>query len=126
VARHQPSPLYRLPGTRFSGTLHHVYEEPVYAKITGEFRMEGGGEQIALPNRHNPTGGLTLLDPPQHLNTRTDAFHPGCTDENRVELTAVDAVEAHRCLERIHLPAERVTPHGHVYAAERALVGPPV
>src|SRR4029453_6511292 len=35
----------------------HLHEEPVHTKIAGEFRMEGGREQVALPHHDNPTGG---------------------------------------------------------------------
>src|SRR5258705_10916779 len=32
---------------------HHVHEEPVHPQIAGEFRMEGRGEHVRLPNGHN-------------------------------------------------------------------------
>src|SRR5262245_59593206 len=63
---------------------HHLAEEPVHAKITGELRMEGGGEQVPLPNRDNPTGGRSVADCSQCLDTRADPLHPRRPDENRV------------------------------------------
>src|SRR6476660_209768 len=55
VVAHFEWPDMPLPLHRITSRPHHIHEEPVYAQVTGEFGMEGGGEQVVLPNRHNPT-----------------------------------------------------------------------
>src|SRR5689334_15747524 len=61
---------------------HHLHEEAMDPKIPGELRVEGGSEHVCLPNRHNPTGGRTVGDPPQDLDTGADPLDPRGPDEH--------------------------------------------
>src|SRR6266571_3597518 len=107
---------------------HQLHEAAMHAQVTGELRVEGGREQIALPNRDNPTfrnGSLRCAHryPAEHLDGGTDPLHPGGPDEHGVERPPGYPVEGQVGLERVDLPAERVAPYRHVDPAEGLLVG---
>src|SRR4029450_4423990 len=55
----------------------HRHEEPVYAKVTGQFGMEGRGEQVSLSNRDDSTGGGPSEGPAPHGGPRPPPAHPG-------------------------------------------------
>src|SRR6266849_1324151 len=65
---------------------HQLHEAAMHAQVTGELRVEGGREQIALPNRDNPTFRSASLRsghwyPAQYLDLRADPLHPRGADE---------------------------------------------
>src|SRR5919107_4406628 len=71
------------------GLAHHVEEERVDARVPGDLGVERGGDQVPLPDRDDPTGGLAGglagRHPSQHLDPGPDLLHPGGADEHRVE-----------------------------------------
>src|SRR4051812_32088427 len=95
----------------------------MYAQVAGQLGVEGGREQVSLPNRDNPTGGRTGGDAAHYLDVRADRLDPRRPDEHGVDRLAVDAVDHDRRLERVDLPPERVAPDGHLDAGETLLVG---
>src|SRR3954462_15638682 len=102
---------------------YQLHEVPVHTQVAGQLGVEGRGQQAALPDRDNPTGGRTVGDAPHHLHARADPLDPRRPDEHGVQ---VRAVEGHGALERVDLAAERVPPDRHVDTAEGLLVGAPV
>ena len=52
VVAHLEWPLMRVMSALTIST-----EVPVHANVTGQFRVEGRGQQVPLANDHDPTGG---------------------------------------------------------------------
>src|SRR5687767_6099274 len=101
-----------------SGRADHVAEQAVHPAVTGQLRVEGGGEHWALPYRHDPTGGrscrLRLGHSGQHLHPVAGPFHPRRPDEHRVHGLAADPGQVEVGLEGVDLAAEGVAPHRDV------------
>src|SRR5262245_42431856 len=93
----------RIPGSTCPDPPHHLHEVRMDPHIAGEFWMKGGGEEVSLPNRDNPTGGTTLRDSTEDLDTLANPLDPGRPDEDGVERATVNPVDDHRRLERVHL-----------------------
>ena len=100
----------------------------VHPVVPGHLRVERGREQVALPDRDDPTGGRTALDP---ASTSTPA--PTSSTHGARMNTARTGVRRLRrsrhvqvLLEGVDLPAEGVAPHRDVETAEGLLVGPGV
>src|SRR3712207_6335972 len=72
------------PGaSRSAGALtHQVDERPVEPEVATHLGVEGRRQQRSLPDRHDPTGGRTALDPAEHLDARTGLLHPRSADED--------------------------------------------
>src|SRR4051812_42170622 len=64
---------------------HDPHEHLVEPRVAGHLRVEGGGEQVALTDRHDPTGGRTGRHGGDHLHLGTNLLDPRRTDEHRVE-----------------------------------------
>src|SRR5262249_17750735 len=59
VVAHFECPDNALTLRRLARLASHLHEVPMEAEITGKLGMEGGREQVLLPNRDNPTSGTT-------------------------------------------------------------------
>src|SRR3954449_10182254 len=72
------------PLMRDSPALHQIDEQRVHAQVTRELRVEGSGQQVALPDGDDPTVGRPALDPGELRDTGTGLLDPGRADEDRM------------------------------------------
>src|SRR5213082_3618189 len=73
IAAHTPlDHVPASPACSHPGPPDHLAKELVHPPITGQFRMERGGQHAPLPNRHDPTGRAAgsghVGHPGQHLD----------------------------------------------------------
>src|SRR3954469_5105556 len=97
-----------------------VAEDPVDAHVLPHLWMEGRGHQRTLPDRDDPTHGLSAADAGEDLDARTHCLHPRRADEDRVH-RLVQPGEVEVALEGVDLSAEGVAAHGDVQAADGLL-----
>src|SRR5579859_4779732 len=90
--------------------------------VRRQLGMERRGEKWPLADRDDPTGAGVLAE---YLDTRPGPLNPRRPDEYSAQRGAADSPQADVALERVHLAAERVAPHGHVDPAERLLADRP-
>src|ERR1700678_3438107 len=94
--------------------------------VRGQLRVEGRGQQLALPHRDDPTGALLGT---QDGDVLAILLHPGGPDKDRPQWPGVvyaqagprrsrQGTERDVALERVDLAAERVPGAGHVDPAE--------
>ena len=116
VARHQ-----RVPSLQ--RCFDEVAEEPVDASVPPHLGVEGRRHQVALPDRDDPTRGLTAgrrgrapRPPAPTASTHGARMKTACTG-------CVETGEVEVALEGVDLAPERVAADGDVETAEGLLVG---
>ncbi len=99
------------PGSRNASAM--VISEAVEARFAGQLGVEGRGQHVALPDRHDASVGQAGQD----VDVRPDALDGGRPDEHGVHrLVAQDGHHEVR-LEAVQLAAEGVALDGHVEQA---------
>src|SRR3954447_2143949 len=81
------------PLMRYSPALHQIDEQRVHAQVTRELRVEGSGQQVALPDCDDPTVGHSALDARELRDAGAGLLDPGGADEHRVHRVARYLVE---------------------------------
>src|SRR5437764_10764542 len=91
-----PEPAPRKWASR-SGRANRLHEKAVHPPVTGQLRMERGGEHRSLPNCDDPTDGRPgrwrVGDPGEYLDVVRGGFHPRGADEHGVHRPAVQVRE---------------------------------
>ncbi len=85
----------------------------VDAAVARHLGVKGRRQHAPLPHGHRVPSGAG-----QHLDGLTDPLDPRSPDEHGVH-GGVQPYERDVRLERVHLPAKGIAPHGHVDPTER-------
>src|SRR3712207_67075 len=105
VVAHLEWPDMRFPSTSSSRSVgDQVHEQPVHPVVAAPLRVERRREQVPLPDRDDPTGGLTGGHAREDLDPLAHLLDPGCPDEHGMHGVG-HALEGDVALERVDLPA---------------------
>ena len=88
----------------------HRRDEPMEARLAGELGVERGGDDVALPDGHDPA----VVEPGQDVDLGAGPLDDRGADEDAMDRRAAEDRDVELRLERVELAPERIALDGHV------------